>query len=165
MKGTSIVKIGLLGLTTAILLLGCSQVHSVGSDSWLTDFEAAKAQAKKDGLPILADFSGSDWCGWCIKLDKEVFSQTAFKDYAKDNLVLFLADFPRGGSQPTSEKQQNQQLAETYGVSGFPTVLLLNAEGEVLARTGYRRGGADAYAKHIADLLADSRTNNEGGMK
>ena len=65
------------------------------ADGWETDFAKASAKAKAEGKHILIDFSGSDWCGWCIKLDKEVFSKKAFKSYAKENLILVLADFPR----------------------------------------------------------------------
>ena len=123
--------------------------------AWVTDFEAAKKEAAERNVPILADFSGSDWCGWCMKLDGEVFSREEFRKYAKDNLVLFLADFPQGKAQSDELKKQNQELAAKYGVRGFPTVLLLNAKGEVLARTGYRRGGAEAYVKHLKEALAD----------
>ena len=128
-------------------------VSEKGGDVWLTDFEAAKKLAAEKNLPILVDFSGSDWCGWCIKLDNEVFSQDAFKAYAKDNLVLFLADFPNSKPQPAEVKEQNEALAEKYGIRGFPTVLLLDAEGNVLNRTGYQRGGAEKYVEHIKELL------------
>lgn len=121
--------------------------------TWLTDFEQAKEVAAEKNLPILADFSGSDWCGWCIKLDNEVFSKEAFKAYAAENLVLFLADFPRSKEQSDAVKEQNQALAEKYGVRGFPTVLLLDAQGNVLERTGYQRGGPEAYVEHIKELL------------
>lgn len=134
----------------AVLGLGAA---AFGADGWLTDFEAAKKQAAEKNLPILADFSGSDWCGWCIKLDKEVFSQDAFKAYAKDNVVLFLADFPNRTPQPEEVKKQNNDLQQKYGIRGFPTVLLLDAEGKVLERTGYQAGGAEKYVEHIKDLL------------
>ena len=122
---------------------------------WLTDFEAAKKTAAEKKLPILADFSGSDWCGWCIKLDKEVFSQNEFKDFAKDNFILFLADFPRKKQQSDKIKKQNDGLSKKYAIEGFPTILLMDAEGRVLARTGYERGGAAAYVAHLKKLLAE----------
>ena len=123
------------------------------SGEWLEDFAAAKAKAKETGRPILADFSGSDWCGWCIKLDKEVFSQADFKAYAKDNLVLFLADYPQRTAQAAKVKKQNEVLQAQYQIQGFPTVLLLDAEGKVLQQTGYQEGGASAYVQHLKDLL------------
>ncbi|MDD5706053.1 MAG: thioredoxin family protein [Kiritimatiellae bacterium] len=120
---------------------------------WLDDFAAAQAKARELKRPILADFSGSDWCGWCIRLEKEVFSQAAFKKYAQANVVLFLADFPRRKVLPANVKAQNEKLAAKYGVEGFPTVLLLDAEGQVLAQTGYQAGGAEAYVKHLQELV------------
>ena len=122
---------------------------------WLTDFEAAKKAAAEKKMPILADFSGSDWCGWCIKLDKEVFSKKEFKAFAKDNLVLFLADFPRKKQRDKKIKKQNADLSKKYTIKGFPTVLLLDAEGKVFARTGYEEGGAAAYVEHLKKLLPE----------
>lgn len=123
------------------------------TNTWLTDINKAKKEAAEKNLPILADFSGSDWCGWCIKLDKEVFSQKEFKAFARDHVVLFLADFPRAKELSAEVKAQNAQLSKAYGVEGFPTVLLLDAGGKVIARTGYRKGGAGAYVEHLKDLL------------
>jgi protein disulfide-isomerase len=131
------------------------KVEAEAHAGWVTDFEAAKKEAAERNVPILADFSGSDWCGWCIKLDGEVFSREEFRKYAKDNLVLFLADFPAAKPQSEELKKQNKELAEKYGVRGFPTVLLLDAKGEVLARTGYRRGGAEAYVEYLKEMLED----------
>ena len=128
------------------------------AEGWMTDFEKAKAVAKEKNLPILIDFSGSDWCGWCIKLDKEVFSQQAFKEYAKDNLVMVLADFPSDKSKQSAELQkQNEKLAKEFGVRGFPTVYLLNSEGKVVAKTGYEPGGPEAYIASIKKLLAEAK--------
>jgi thioredoxin-related protein len=84
-------KILLLSFMFIILLSGLSAVDV----TWLTDFEQAKVQAEKQNKYILIDFSGSDWCRWCVKLDQEVFSKPAFKSFAEKNLVLFMADFPR----------------------------------------------------------------------
>ncbi len=139
--------------------LGCaaSEGDAEGHAAWVTDFEAAKKQAAERKVPILADFSGSDWCGWCIKLDKEVFSKKAFQSYARDNVVLFLADFPSRKQLPATVTKQNEALAETYGIRGFPTVLLLDAKGKELGRTGYQPGGPTAYIKHIKELLAKAK--------
>lgn len=157
----------MLSILSVLVFSGCEKFSSNGVESngasesvstseetpWLTDFEAAKKQAAEKNLPILADFSGSDWCGWCIKLDNEVFSQDAFRKYAEDNLVLFLADFPNSKPQTSEVKAQNEALAQKYGIRGFPTVLLLDATGNVLAQTGYQAGGAEAYVEHIKELL------------
>ncbi len=135
-----------------------AEAETEGHAKWLTDLEAARKLASERKVPILANFSGSDWCGWCIKLDKEVFSTKAFQTFAKDNLVLFLADFPSRKKLPAEVEAQNEALAKRYGIRGFPTVLLLNSEGEQLERTGYQRGGPQAYIKHIKDLLDKAAT-------
>ena len=147
-------------VASLVILVSATFMASAG-EGWGTDFEAAKKAAAEKKLPILADFSGSDWCGWCIKLDKEVFSKPEFQAYAKDNLVLFLADFPRRTKIAPALEKANRALAEKYGVRGFPTVLLLDAEGKVLGRTGYQRGGPEAYVTHVKGLLAEKSEKAE----
>lgn len=124
-------------------------------DGWTDDFDAAKKQAAKEGKRLLVDFSGSDWCGWCMRLDKEVFSQKDFVSEAKKDFVLVLVDSPRDKSK-LSEKaaKQNPELVKKYGISGYPSVLIMDAEGNTLYRTGYREGGAKAYLKHLDDVAA-----------
>ena len=137
---------------------GCSPVKPVpvyvADKSWLTNFEEAKKIAAKEKKAILMDFAGSDWCAWCIKLDNEIFAQPEFKAYAKDNLVLVLVDFPSTKELPAAEKAANEALMEKYGVEGFPTVILLDSKGGLIAKTSYREGAAAAYVDHIKELLA-----------
>jgi thioredoxin-related protein len=141
---------------TLMSLIGLQASLSAG-EGWMTDFEAAKAKAAAENKPLLVDFSGSDWCGWCIKLNKEVFSQTAFQEYADDTLVLVELDFPRSKPQPAELKAQNEALARQYGIRGFPTVLVLSPDGKLIERTGYQRGGAEAYVAHIQSILASAK--------
>jgi len=145
----------------AVVLLTAS-LGAAESAGWITNFEEAKKIAAEKKLPILMDFSGSDWCIWCQRLDSEVFAQKAFQDYAKDNLVLFLADFPMRAKQPDALKNQNRQLQSIYRVSGYPTVILVSAQGDELARTGYVRGGGDAYVEHLKGLLSGRKSNAAG---
>ncbi|MGJ8637922.1 MAG: thioredoxin family protein [Opitutaceae bacterium] len=127
---------------------------AIAGDGWMTDFEAAKAKAAEEKKPLLLDFTGSDWCGWCIKLDKEVFSQDAFKAYAKESLVLVELDFPRDSSTlPEGVAEQNEALAKKYGVRGFPTILVLSPDGKLVEETGYQRGGAESYVEHIKAIV------------
>ena len=138
-----------------MLVVLATATGAFAGEGWETDFEKAKAAARAQGKYILIDFSGSDWCGWCIKLDKEVFSQQAFKDYARENLVLMLADFPRDTSKQSAElRKQNKKLSEEFGVNGFPTVFLLDSNGRKLAKTGYRDGGPEAYVEHLKGLVS-----------
>jgi thioredoxin-related protein len=143
-----------LTMLVAVAVSACA----FASDGWMTDFEKAKAKAKAENKHVLIDFSGSDWCGWCIKLDKEVFSQKAFKDYAKDNLVLMLADFPSDKTKVSEEVQkQNDQLAKEFSISGFPTVFILSPEGKRVAKTGYQAGGPEKYVEHIKQLITEAQ--------
>jgi thioredoxin-related protein len=128
---------------------------SMGAESlWMHDFEAAKAKAVKEGKPIFINFTGTDWCGWCIKLEKEVFTKKAFQDYAKENLVLVEVDFPKKKKQTAELKAQNKRLDKEYGVEGYPTLYLLDATGKKLTEDiGYREGGPEAYVEHLKSLL------------
>jgi protein disulfide-isomerase len=90
-------------------------------------------------------------------LDKEVFSQKAFKEFAADNLVLVELDFPRSKEQSEDLKAQNKALSEKYGIRGFPTILVLSPEGELIEKTGYQRGGPEAYVAHIKEILVTGK--------
>ena len=120
---------------------------------WETDFEVAKKRAKAEKKPMLLDFTGSDWCGWCIQLKKEVFSTPEFAKYAKDNLVLVEVDFPQTKKLPKEEAEQNEKLQQEYKIEGYPTIILLNADGKKVASTGYQKGGPQKYIEHLKGLL------------
>ncbi len=138
---------------------GASKTTTVKEDSglWLTDFEKAKKLAKEKNLPIVIDFSGSDWCGWCIKLEEEVFSKDEFKKWAKKNVILFLADFPQAIEQTEKVKKQNNDLAKNYKVQGFPTVVVLDKTGKLIDKTGYQAGGAKKYIEHLEKIIASNK--------
>ena len=125
----------------------------VAQAEWLTDFSKAKAQAAKSGKPIFALFTGSDWCGWCIALHDEVLKTKEFNEYAAKELVLFEADFPRGKKISKEIREQNQNLAQEYAIQGFPTVLILDAKGKILSKTGYKAGGGAKYVEHVKGLV------------
>ena len=116
---------------------------------WVSDFEAAKAKAKDEKKLLLVDFTGSDWCGWCIKLKNEVFDKEAFRTEAPKQFVCVELDFPQGKELSKEIKEQNEKLSEQYKVNGFPTVLVMDPEGQVIARTGYNPGGPEAYLKQL----------------
>ena len=130
-----------------------SSATEPNNNAWFTNFNKAKAKAIKEQKPMLIDFTGSDWCGWCIKLDKEVFSQADFQEFASNSLVLVEIDFPKNKMQPEELKVQNKALAEKYSIRGFPTILLLSPEAELIEKTGYQSGGAKAYVSHIQSIL------------
>jgi thioredoxin-related protein len=141
-------KVGLLIVVCLFAITGWA------TEGWLTDMELATEKASKEGKHLLLDFSGSDWCGWCIRLDKEVFQKENWKEYAAEHLIQVLVDFPQDKSKQSKALQaQNEALAKQYKVKGFPTVIILSPEGRLVDRTGYQRGGATAYIKHIKSLI------------
>ncbi len=150
LRGIVVVLAGLF------LLCGCNQkaVAAEQAGVWQSDYDATLKQAAAENKYVLVDFSGSDWCGWCIKLDKEVFSQPEFIEYAKANLICVLLDFPRSKELPKAQKDANQALAEKFKVEGFPTVLILNPQGKIAKQTGYQPGGAAKYVEFIKGVIA-----------
>lgn len=145
----------LIPLLLALSLLACAPPPPAGpSLQWSEDLPAAEAEARQSNRWLLMNFSGSDWCGWCIKLDREVFSQPAFQAYAAENLVPVLIDFPRRKSQPDDLKARNETLMRRFQVRGFPTLLLFTPEGELAGQLGYVPGGPEAFIQAIRQAQA-----------
>ena len=124
----------------------------IAGEGWLTDYDKALEQAKKEDKKLLIDFTGSDWCGWCIRLDKEVFSKDEFKKYAADNLILLEIDFPNKKKQPAELKKANEALAKKYGIRGFPTIVVLDGKEKKLGQLGYMEGGPTAFINALKKL-------------
>ena len=125
---------------------------SAAASGWLDDYHKAQEEAKASHKLLLLNFTGSDWCGWCIRLDQDVFSQSDFKDFASKNLVLLELDFPRpGGSRAQAQtaelQKQNLELARQYNVYGFPTLIVLDGNGQKLWRFEGYLPGADLIAQ------------------
>jgi protein disulfide-isomerase len=129
---------------------------SVRAESgWATDYKKAQEEAKTDHRLVLLNFTGSDWCGYCVQLDRAILSKPEFKDYANKNLVLLEIDFPRRNgprwnAQSIELKKQNMELAEKYQVEGFPTLVVLDGEGKTLWKyEGYYAGGLAAFLAEL----------------
>ncbi len=134
-----------------VVVLICFTVSLHSAEIWRTNFDAALAEAQQSGKDLLVDFTGSDWCGWCIRLDEEVFEHEAFLTEAQKKYVLVKIDFPMDKSQQSKDLQaQNKALQQRYEVEGYPTIILLDSMGEQYGRTGYHEGGVDAYLSHLA---------------
>lgn len=148
----------------AAVLLTVGQAWSA-DQAWMTDFDAAKKAAAEQKKDLLVDFSGSDWCGWCKKLDAEVFSQAAFTDAALKTYMLVVLDFPMKPENkakiPEAQQKRNAELQKEFSIRGYPSVLLMDASGKVYAKSGYRPGGPEAYLTHLADLRALRDARNE----
>ncbi|MCP5535828.1 MAG: thioredoxin family protein [Akkermansiaceae bacterium] len=142
-------------LLAGLALAMTASLSSASGDEWMTDFEAAKKKAAAENKDLLVDFTGSDWCGWCIKLVDEVFKHDAFKTGVADKFVLVELDFPRDKSKLSEATQmQNAELQKKYDVKGFPTILLLDSKGLPFAQTGYQAGGPEKYLAHLDELRA-----------
>ena len=146
---------GVKNLATAVLVaLGMFCASSVYADSgWETDYKNAQDEAKTNHKFVLLNFTGSDWCGYCIMLDRAILSKPEFKQYADKNLVLVTVDFPtpkNRRAQSAALQKQNQELAERYQIEGFPTLVVLNGEGKTVWRyEGYYSGGVAAFLAEL----------------
>ncbi len=149
----------------ALLFPGRALADDVGD--WVGDFDKAVAQARAEHKDLLVDFTGSDWCGWCIKLHGEVFEHEAFLSSAKKDYVLVALDFPNAPEVKARvpNPERNAELAKKYGVQGYPTVLLMTADGDVFGRTGYQPGGPEAYVTHMGELRSAGRPGLEAAIK
>jgi protein disulfide-isomerase len=151
MKSQNFTRSRVLLLVLAITCFLGAGFAKAAELAWKTDFAQASAQAGQQHKYMLLDFTGSDWCPWCVKMDKEVFNQPQFSDFAGKNLVLVKLDFPRRAVQSAAEKSQNEGLAKKYGIEGFPTYILLDPNGkEVRRQVGYLEGGPDIFIDWMA---------------
>jgi thioredoxin-related protein len=141
-------------VAAAACAIALSAVLSTPADSaWLTDYKKAQEEAKSANKLLLIDFTGSDWCGYCIQLDRAILSQPQFKDYATKNLVLMEVDFPRRKAQSIETRKQNAQLAEQYQIEGFPTLVVLDGDGKTVWRyEGYFPDGVNAFLAELNKL-------------
>ena len=120
--------------------------------NWTTDVPKAVEKAKAEKKLVMLDFTGSDWCGWCIKLNKEIFSQKEFVEYAQKNIVAVELDFPRSKQQSDELKKANKELQKKYSIRGYPTIVVLNGEGKEVGRLGYMKGGPKAFIEELEKL-------------
>jgi len=130
---------------------------------WYTDVNKAIELSQKQKKPIMLFFTGSDWCGWCVKLQNEVFKQEAFINWAKQNVILVELDFPRRKSLEPQMQQQNAQMQQLFQVRGYPTVFFVNPEqkdGKVnlqqLGKAGYVAGGAETWINTVNAFVKKS---------
>jgi thioredoxin-related protein len=126
--------------------------------NWYTDMSKATEASLKEKKPLLLFFTGSDWCGWCTKLQKDVLKTTEFANWAMQNVILVELDFPRRTPQDQNLKMQNQQLAQTFGIQGYPTVWFVNpikGEDNQVNLTGL---GSLGYDKSATTWIANANT-------
>jgi len=121
---------------------------------WVMDFDKAKETARSEGKDLLINFTGSDWCGWCKRLDGEVFSKQIFHERTGSQFVYVFLDFPSGeeAQNKVIDPELNNKLREEFDVQGFPTIMLTDANGRPYGRTGYQEGGPEKYLEHVSSL-------------
>lgn len=144
-------KLFLIPILFLFVITGCSKKGD--NLDWKTDLNEAITIAKKENKFVLINFTGSDWCQWCKRLSDEVFSKKEFEEFARKNLVLVKIDFPQNIQQSNSTKYYNQQLASMYGVEGYPTIILLDRNGQGILKTGYIEGGAENYIQQLKQYM------------
>lgn len=128
---------------------------------WHNDVKEAIAVGTKENKPLLLFFTGSDWCGWCIRLQKEVLKTPEFTKWANDNVILVELDYPRSVPQTPEIKQQNYEIQNVLGVQGYPTVYFVKGEKkdekfnlQALGKTGYVPGGPVAWLEVANGILS-----------
>lgn len=151
-------------LLVALLLVAGSFGVQSQDLKWETNLNTATDIALKEKKPLLLFFTGSDWCGWCIRLQKEVLKTPEFEAWAKQNVVLVELDFPRRSPQLPEIQQQNAQLQQIFEVRGYPTVWLVTpskVDGKMslgkLGSTGYVAGGPSKWLEGANQILANAK--------
>lgn len=133
-------------------------VETATPAGWSDDFESAQKQAADAGKDLLVAFSGSDWCGWCVRLEKEVFSQGDFTEKVREHFVSVYVDYPQDKNRLSpAAKRQNAALVARYQIERFPAVVLMDADGDVVAQTGYAEGGPEKYLAMLLKLRDDGK--------
>jgi thiol-disulfide isomerase/thioredoxin len=135
---------------------------------WGRDLESAQRQARAEQKRVLVSFVGSDWCGWCLRMRREVFAKPEFQGFAQTNLVLVEVDFPRDNRQSATQRETNATLARRFGVTSVPTLVLLDGSGRKVRSWGFEDGGARHYLAEFRKAAAgpeaaavSSTTTNE----
>lgn len=156
MKTPLTVTLRAAATATALLTLAAVVAPRVAlaeaKPGWIENQAAGLQTARSGNKLVLMDFTGSDWCGWCKKLDREVFATPEFQEYARKNLVLVELDFPRQKPMAPETKKQNAELAQQYRVQGYPTIIVLNSAGKKVGELGYMEGGAKAFIAALEKL-------------
>jgi thioredoxin-related protein len=136
------------------LFLAWLTVQTAGAKDleWLTNASEAQKKAKDEKKIVLLDFTGSDWCGWCMKLKKEVFDTKEFVEFATKNLVLVEVDFPMQKKLPEEQKKANEDLQKKYGVEGYPTIILLDGDGKKIGQMDYMPGGPKPFITRLKKI-------------
>lgn len=149
-------------LFVALMIVGAQAQAQENNLDWKTNLVEAVDKSIETEKPLLLFFTGSDWCGWCKRLQAEAFHQPEFEKWANENVVLMELDYPRRTAQPEELKQQNMNIQRMFGVRGYPTIWFVNPSkngAEInfakIGSVGYVRGGAEAWIGEANKILAN----------
>ena len=161
------------GVISGILVFSASaedkvQVDGAEVGKWTMDYDAAVELAAKEKLPMMLNFTGSDWCGWCKLMDKGVFAQDEWKKFAAKNVLLVTLDFPKDKNiVPEKYVSRNNELKKQFGVRGFPTYVVLDSDGK--SKLGQLRAGRDktpaSFIDEFKGVIRMSATSIEAFLK
>ena len=166
MKNLSFLKLSVF--VVVFLMFGTIQAQDIKNgfksspnEGWMVNVEEAYKLSEKTNRPILANFTGSDWCGWCKRLKSEVFNQPAFKEWAAENVVLLELDYPRRTQLPEAQQRQNAELQQAFRVTGYPTIWMFDLDKpdgkrfqiQAYGKTGYASGGPEKYVESLEKMI------------
>jgi len=142
----------IIGLLFFSIALTAQSDHKAENEGWLVNLEEAYTESKKTGKPIMANFTGSDWCGWCKKLTRDVFVKPEFKKWADKNVVLLELDFPRRKSLPADLKSQNAGLQQAFKVRGYPSIWVFEMDKDAKGQVNLNALGKTGYSKTVSQF-------------
>ncbi len=153
-----------LPILFATFMVQAQAEYKAHQDGWMVNLDKAYEESKRTGKPIMANFTGSDWCGWCKKLSAAVFNKDEFKTWASENVVLLELDYPRRFKVPSDIKKQNADLQQAFKVRGFPTIWVFDLDKDennrysinAMGKTGYK-GTVREFTTDINDMIARSK--------
>ncbi|HRI01494.1 MAG TPA: thioredoxin family protein [Saprospiraceae bacterium] len=163
--------VGICSLFALFTVQSCAQggssnsSYTAGNEGWLVNLDEAFEKSRKTGKPVMANFTGSDWCGWCKRLTAAVFSKPEFKEWADKNVILLELDYPRFKQLPANIQQQNQSMQQFFQIRGYPTVCVFDITKDTqkkqyqfaeLGRTGYRPTVAE-FTGDVDRMLANRK--------
>lgn len=149
MRNKRMKKLGVILL--GLLFLGNTPLY--GGAPWKTDYKEAVAESKQTQKPIILFFTGSDWCTWCKKLEREALDTPEFLNKAGSAYIFVLLDYPRKTTLSKVLTEQNKRLKEKFKISSYPTLILIDGDEKVIGKTGYRKGGGGSYANHLKEMV------------
>ncbi len=158
MKGYSFFYIGLFCLFFVFLADVNAVTITRSGIGWTTDYNQALKESKERSTPIVLFFTGSDWCGWCTKLEREVLDTPEFANTAADKLIFVKLDFPMNRSLNSTIAERNERLKKKFSIRSFPTILIIDSNQQPIGMTGYRSGGGQKYAQHLIKMVKEFAT-------